>query len=230
MKKTAIFLLAAFVSCCLQACNDSDGDYAGHWAFATACPLDNNDYYFRLDDDSTLYPGDKSRMGVYQARENQRVIVFFNFLREAVSGYDRNIALYDVQEIDSGQTLTVETHEQADELPDARTSFFGARLNRNYLNLGIGFNASDLSKHLFYLVHNTVAELDPKNTLEGYLNLELRHEDGSDTGRDHSDRYVSFRLGDDFKALLEGQQGIILRVNTRMNGIRYIRIELPQEK
>lgn len=230
MKRTGLFLLAALAASGLQGCNDSDGDYAGHWAFTTVCPLEKGDYYFLLDDDSTLYPGDKSRIGAYQAREDQRAIVFFNFLHESVAGYDRNIALYDIQEIDSGQTLLVETQEQADALPDTRTSFIGARLNRNYLNLGIGFNASDLSKHRFMLVRNTVAEIDPENRAEGYLNLELRHDDGGDSGRDHPERYVSFRLGDDFKALLVGQQGIILRVNTRMNGIRHIRIELPQEK
>ena len=29
---------------------------------------------------------------------------------------------------------------------------------------------------------------------------------------------------------LEGKKGIILRVNTRMNGVKYIKIELPREQ
>lgn len=231
MKKNGLFLLTALTTLVFAACNDSDGDFAKNWAFASVCTLDNNDYYFRLDDEKTVYPSDKSRIGAYQAQQDTRAIIFFNLLKEGVAGYDHNVALYDVQDIYTGQTRIVTNEQEADELPDDMISFFGARVNSNYLNLGIGFHASDLSKHSFLLVRNTSTEPKPEDTKEGYLNLELRHDAAGDNdGYDYIDRYVSFRFDDDFKQLLEGQQGIILRVKTRLNGIRHILIELPREK
>ena len=62
-----------------------------------------------------------------------------------------------------------------------------------------------------------------------YQNLELRRDAHGDEGGYNYDRYVSFKL-DSFKEDLEGKKGIILRVNTRMNGVKYIKIELPREQ
>lgn len=118
-----------------------------------------------------------------------------------------------------------------EELPDAQTSYFGGSMNSNWLNVGIGFNASDLSKHKFLLVRNDFTQIDPDNKKEGYLNLELRHDAGTDTSGVYSydDRYVSFKL-DQFKEDLEGMNGIILRMNTRQNGVIYLQINMSKEK
>lgn len=231
MKKLGLFLITSLAAVFFAACNDSDGDYASQWAFVSVSPLANNDYYFRLDDGKTVYPGDKSRTGAYNAKADQRAIIFFNYLKDAAEGYDYNVALYGVQNIYSGETRTVSTETEVKELPTDRTSFVGAKLNDNYLNLGIGFNASDLEKHCFLLVENTFTQIASENKEEGYLNLELRHDaDGDTSGYDYMDRYVSFRFGDDFKALLKDKKGIILRVSTRLNGDQYIKIELYRAK
>ena len=74
-----------------------------------------------------------------------------------------------------------------------------------------------------------VTEIAPEYTEEGYLNLELRRDAHGDEGGYNYDRYVSFKL-DSFKEDLEGKKGIILRVNTRMNGVKYIKIGLPREQ
>ena len=203
------------------SCNDSDGDYPRLSAFASVKPLENNDFYFVLDDGKTIYPGDKSRIGSYKAEEGQRVVVYFNLLNNKVEGYDYNMALYYIQDIYSGETKVVTTQEELDELPDENTSFIDHFANRNYLNLCIGFNATDPSKHTFLLVRNDVTEIAPENKQEGYLNLELRHNDGGDKGQYNCKNfYASFKL-DEFKEDLKDKSGIILRINTRLNGIKY---------
>lgn len=226
MKNFGLFLLGALVLAALTACNDSDGDYARNGAFVTVKALAENDYFFELDDNKTAYPSDKTRIGAYNAVEGRRVVIYFNLLPASLPGYDYNIALYAVQEIYSGQTRVVSTEEELDELPDDKTSYIGYSLDGfNYLNLGIGFYATDLSKHKFLLVRNDVTELDPENKEEGYLNLELRHDAGGDTsGYDFMDRYVSFPL-DEFREELADKKGVVLRVNTRYNKVKYIRLK-----
>ena len=132
------------------SCNDSDGDYPRLSAFASVKPLENNDFYVVLDDGETVYPGDKSRIGSYKAEEGQRVVIYFNLLNNKVEGYDYNMALYYIQDIYSGGTKVVTTQEELDELPDENTSYIDHRANRNYLNLCIGFNATDLTNCLLY--------------------------------------------------------------------------------
>ena len=230
MKRFGFITLAVLTAVFFSSCNDSDGDYASSWAFASAETL-SNDYYFVLDDDKTVYPSDKSRVAGYKPEDDQRVIIFFNLLKTGVEGYDYNIALYDVRNIYTGETRIVTTQEEVEELPDAQTSYFGGSMNSNWLNVGIGFNASDLSKHKFLLVRNDFTQIDPDNKKAGYLNLELRHDAGTDTSGVYSsdDRYVSFKL-DQFKEDLEGMNGIILRMNTRQNGVIYLQINMSKEK
>ena len=228
MKRFGLFLLVTMAAAIFTSCDDSDGDYPRLSAFASVKPLENNDFYVVLDDGKTVYPGDKSRIGSYKAEEGQRVI-YFNLLNNKVEGYDYNMALYYIQDIYSGGTKVVTTQEELDQLKDDNTSFMGARLNSNFLTVGVGFNATDLTKHTFLLVRNDVTEIAPEYTEEGYLNLELRRDANGDEGGYNYDRYVSFKL-DSFEEDLEGKKGIILRVNTRMNGVKYIKIELPREQ
>lgn len=60
MKRFGFITLAVLTAVFFSSCNDSDGDYASSWAFASAETL-SNDYYFVLDDDKTVYPSDKSQ-------------------------------------------------------------------------------------------------------------------------------------------------------------------------
>ena len=230
MKRFGLFLLVTMAAAIFTSCNDSDGDYPRLSAFATVKTLENNDFYFMLDDGKTIYPGDKSRLGAYKAEEDTRAIIAFNLLNNKVEGYDYNMALYYIQDIYSGGTKVVTTQEELDELPDENTSYIDHRDNRNYLNLCIGFNATDLTKHTFLLVRNDVTEIAPENKHEGYLNLELRHDNGGDKGQYNCKNfYASFKL-DEFKEDLKGKSGIILRINTRLNGVKYKIIDLPKEE
>ncbi len=120
------------------SCNDSDGDYPRLSAFATVKPLENNDFFVVLDDGRRCTRATKSRIGSYKAEEAQRVIIYFNLLNNKVEGYDYNMALYYIQDINSGGTKVVTTQEELDALEDDKTSFKDARLNNNYSMSGSG--------------------------------------------------------------------------------------------
>lgn len=230
MKRFGLFILAAFTAIGFTSCSDSDGDYPRSWAFATVKTLENNDYYFVLDDGKTAYPGDKSRIGAYQAEEDGRAMIWFNSLHSTIESYDYNIALYLIKDIYTGETQTVTSQEELDELADQNTSYFGHASYGDFLYLQVGFNATDLSKHTFKLVYFPDAEIDPDNKREGYVNMEFRRDANGDEGRyNYEDRYVSFKL-DEFKELLKDKKGIILRMNTRLNGVKYIKIDLPKKE
>lgn len=111
MKRFGFITLAVLTAVFFSSCNDSDGDYASSWAFASAETL-SNDYYFVLDDDKTVYPSDKSRVAGYKPEDDQRVIIFFNLLKTGVEGYDYNIALYDVRNIYTGETRIVTSRKR----------------------------------------------------------------------------------------------------------------------
>lgn len=72
MKRFGLFLLVTMAAAIFTSCNDSDGDYPRLSAFATVKTLENNDFYFMLDDGKTIYPGDKSRRA-HTKRKRTRV-------------------------------------------------------------------------------------------------------------------------------------------------------------
>ena len=71
MKRFGFITFAVLTAVFFSSCNDSDGDYASSWAFASAETLNSNDYYFVLDDNKTVYPSDKSRVAGYKPEDDQ---------------------------------------------------------------------------------------------------------------------------------------------------------------
>ena len=59
---------------------------------------------------------------------------------------------------------------------------------------------------------------------EGYLDVELRHNSGSDLAGYTQWYYVSFDLTP-IAPLLEGKQGVTLKIKTQQNGTKYLRLE-----
>ena len=72
MKRFGFITFAVLTAVFFSSCNDSDGDYASSWAFASAETLNSNDYYFVLDDNKTVYPSDKSRVAGYKPEDDNR--------------------------------------------------------------------------------------------------------------------------------------------------------------
>lgn len=215
------------------SCNDDyDGDYPRYRPLITTVrTLDGSDYYLERDNGETLYPSDKTYVQNYKAEDNQRVVILFNLL-EKIPDYDYSIKLYDIENIFTGTSKTVNEASELDELGDAPTGFSVpyeeyCNLTHKWLTLSVVYAVSDNSKHSFTLIVNNVDT--PETTNEGYLDVELRHNAGGDTaGPDHR-FYISFDLSG-IADQMEGKKGVTLRIKTRENGTHYLKLDLPREK
>ena len=238
MKKFGLFLIAAIAVTAFTSCNDDDGDYPrNNPLITTVRTLDGGDYYFQRDNGETLYPGDKSRIPGYKAEDKQRAIIWFNLL-SGIQGYDYNIALYAVDNIYTGTSEVVSTPERLEELGDDPTGYPTAyenyfNLSKEWLTVYALYAVTDNSKHSFSVIVNDVPEVEPTaesgESDENYLDVELRHNaDGDLSGVDRG-YYLSFDLSG-IAERLEGKKGITLRIKTRENGTKYLKLDLPQEK
>lgn len=232
MKKFSLFLIAALPVLAFTSCNDdSDGDYPRYTPLITTVhTLDGNDYYFQRDNGQTLYPSDKSRVPGYKAEERKRALIWFNLL-EGIEGYDYNIALYAVDEIYTGTSEVVTDAARLEELGNDPTGFDSRlesfNLTKEWFTFYALYAVSDNSKHAFTLIVNETEE--PEQTNEGYLDVELRHNAGGDTQGYDKGYYISFDLSG-IAERLEGKKGVTLRIKTRENGTKYLKLDLPQEK
>lgn len=223
---TVLFLLPIFASC-----DKTDGNYANLFTICTVKQNTANDYYFILDDNTTLYPSDKSLISYYDAKDGQRVITRFRFSSVKTEGYTYSAKIYTIDNIYQNDATIVSAQEELDKLKDDKIDYYGYILSSlNYLNLGIGFAANDVSKHSFDLIRNDLSQIDPQYIKDGYLNLELRHNNDNDSSGSIHQTYISFKM-DALKSDLSGKIGIILRVNSlTQNKIKYYQIEFPKEK
>lgn len=239
MKKIGLFLLAAVAALGLNSCNTDSGDYASAQNLATVHTFGgiSSDYYFELDNGQTLYPSDRSRIGSYEAEEGARVIIYYTLLEEKKEGFDHTIKLYGIDNsLRWGQTATVASQEELNLLGNAATGVYQYNNSEgNYayyvtpkvLTLLIGYNASDYKKHTFSLVKPKFAEYAPEVTEDGYLNLELCHNDGGDKSTREVAEWMSFQLGN-FPDLA-GMKGVIIsmkKYGTEEDEIHTIKIDI----
>lgn len=234
MKKFSLFLIAATAVLAFTSCDDFedyDGDYPRYRPLITTVhTLDAGDYYFQRDNGQTLYPSDKSRFPGYKAEEKQRALIWFNLLSD-IEGYDYNIALYHAENIFTGASEVVSDPARLEELGNDPTGFDSRleafNLTKEWFTFYALYAATDNSKHSFTLIVNETEE--PEQTNEGYLDVELRHHAGGDTQGYDRGYYVSFDLSGIVERL-EGKKGVTLRIKTRENGTKYLKLDLPQEK
>lgn len=224
MKKHLFILFAALITAALlPSCNDSEGDYPEYWSFATVKTLDNNDYYFLLDDQKTAYPGDKTRIAGYEAKDGQRTVIYFNILPVQKQDYDNNIELYSIENILTKDAVTITTQEEMDEIGDDRIRVIKAWLAGQYLNITFEFPTSGSTKHFINVIEN---KLTPSETAtEGYLSLEFRHNAYNDTHGLLSSGIASFKI-DQLDTLTD--KGISLRIKNLQGEISYLQIELTK--
>ncbi len=213
----------ALAAVIMTACFDSNGDYPRYRpVWTTVHTLDNADYYFEHNSGETLYPGDKSRVGGYEATEGQRAIIAFNLLPEPAEGYDYNIALYSIRDILTKDPVTVTTQEQLDEIGDDRISILETQIGGGYLDIYFALNAG--SKHVLNLIVNQV---DTPQSLEGYTTVEFR-EKATDAVEGYTQEgYVSFRLGD-LDPAVSGSKGLYIRFKNLNGNIEYHKAEIPK--
>ncbi|MEG1863916.1 MAG: NigD-like C-terminal domain-containing protein [Alistipes sp.] len=226
MKKFGLLLLAATAALVFSSCNEEKGDYPAYANFVTVKSLDK-DFFLQLDNNKTVYPSDKTRLGVYDAKEGQRAIVYFNLLPQKVEGYDYNAALYLIQNIYTGTSRIIDQQAELDKASDDKIDLISRpQLNENYLMLAVGYPVHDNTKHSFELIQNKVTE--PGTKFEGYLNVELRHNAGGETQGSEGQYWTSYNL-DALKEAMKGMTGLTVRVNTQRNNVQYYKIDLPKK-
>ena len=239
MKKYLFILAAALTSAIvLSSCNDSEGDYPEFWSFATVKTLDGGGYYFQFDDQKTAYPGDKTRIAGYEAKEGQRVVIYFNRLPDQQPGYDDNIALYSIRNMRPDDVKVINTQEELDALGNDRTGIYlPARLKGDYLDIEILYPMTDYKKHTFTLASVNFPQVEPQADedlveqpdTENYVILELRHNADGDTNGYESRDLLSFRLGE-FHPKALGKKGVMIRTRSLTHGTIWFKVDFSEEK
>ncbi len=225
--KSLKFLLAILIATStLVSCNsDNDGDYPQYAPLITTVHTINGgtDYYFERDNGQTLYPSDKTRVADYVPTDMQRAIIYFNLLSN-IEGYTYNIALYSVEHIYTATAKVVTTQAEIDALGSSKVGVVdgATNLTEKWLTLLVSYTASYVEKHTFSLVKNELHA--PAEQEDGYLNLELYHNDGEDSNALFGQSYISFNM-EDLAADLVGKKGIIMRVLDLNGVVEYITID-----
>jgi len=236
MKNVWVGLLLAFIMVpFIQSCLDDNNDYPYPWmdadkgAIATIHAIDGKEvFYFLLDGDKKLYPGDLSRISsAYKWKDGQRVAVYFNLLKEEVAGYDYNGEIVYIDNILTKDIIPL-TEETADSIGDDRIDISQVTYSTNYVNIAFTFIGSENPKdlHMINLVRN---EIEGAEEDDDYLVVEFRHNAYDDPGRKTLTGFASFKL-----ALTEEEaekyKGLKIRTNTIYGGIKYEKYDFNEKE
>ncbi|KAA6329042.1 hypothetical protein EZS27_022114 [termite gut metagenome] len=195
-------------------------------AIATIKVIDDDNYYFGLDDGNTMYPADKTLVSNYKAKDGQRAFVYFDLTDKLkVEGYDYNIRVFGIEDILTKNIIPL-TEETTDSIGDDRINVVSIRLTKEYLTIQFQLlSANNPNKpHMLNLVQNLTIEEDEDGE---YLNLEFRHNAYGDAPMQLGENYVSFKLND---ALIAGKKGVKVRINTIYDGIVHKIANFPEEE
>lgn len=222
MKRIASFFLMLAFAAAAVSCTDTRVDQASLSSFVTVHLAPSVEgYYFETDNGKTIFPGDTSRIGAYQATEGQRAIIAFNLL-DNMPGYDYNAAIYGIGHIYSSPARVVSTEEELEAVADDPVQYLDGRLLGEWVTMTVRYAAFDCSKHKFYLIVNDVVA--SKETDEEYLDVELRHDDSDDPqGGQLYDTFVSFYM-EPIAGCLAGMKGIRIRYYDG-SVVRYAKID-----
>lgn len=204
---------------------------------------DNSDeekYYFKTDNGIKLFLVDNTITAKYDLVEGKRIIIYFSAIEDyskegnetlegALYGCDYGLRLFGVREVHASTAAVVTTEEEEDAIEDHAISYLYNNISfgGNYINLLLGARADDIDDVRFYLVDNQFEA--PSKSYEGYLNLELRYDRGTDEAMGLTyEEFVSLDVTP-FEEQLEGMDGVLLRVVTLNSGTVYIKVDIKDE-
>lgn len=167
MKKFAIIALCAFLLMPLtQSCLSKDDTY-DTVALVTVKVINGNSYYFLLDNGSTIYPGDVSRLETaYTPINGARALVYYLLMDQGVSGYTYNANVYQIYNI-STKTVVNLDDAASDTLGNNNVTIYNMWVGGGYLNVEFYVEMSGTASHSINLVNNMLVEHSAdKNELE----------------------------------------------------------------
>ncbi|MFI3248107.1 MAG: NigD-like C-terminal domain-containing protein [Rikenellaceae bacterium] len=225
MKKLLIIPTLIIAALAMTSCLNSDNsdNYISVNGFVTAFEdLDQEiGVAFRTDYGVKFYVSqNNTSVELSDVEPGDRKVVTGILYESKLDDYVFSGVLSSIQDVQSGEWLSVSTEEEYDALP-SDTPLVGIQSNTSltmgYLNIYVGFNGYDFSKAKFYLVEDLTL-MDTDNTIvDGYCYLELLvHNDESNISDDDDDvceGYVSFYLGD-LSDKLSNISGVMLRLTT----------------
>jgi hypothetical protein len=208
MKKLKLLLLVIGVglgSIMFNSCSDESGySLDDFWMdIVTIVPIDDNTFYLRMDDGTTLWPA-ASNVPFYKPKENQRALVNFTILSDSVEGfkYDHWIRINRIDEI--------LTKNIAEDLGNDNDSIYGTDpveivaiwTGDNYLNVYFKTYFGGTRKHYINLIPSS-----DENAM-----FEFRHNAYDDPETFKQGSFVSFNL-DSLDTFIEDNI-ITVKINT----------------
>ncbi|MDE6445410.1 MAG: NigD-like protein [Alistipes sp.] len=214
MKRIGLFFLTLAAAAGLASCNDSKYDGPTTSSVVTVRTLPG-DYYFVMDNNRTIYPGDKTRVSTYVPEDGERAVIYLSLLETPAEGYDFNAAIYAVGRITSASVEVIGTKEELEELKDDPTVVLKGQLVGDWINLIVRYAATstDPEKHKFRLVVNQTEE--SSDVRDDYLKLELYHDADGEVAGIYYDRYLSFNTNA-IRDLLADKEGVVITFHDGM--------------
>ena len=221
------FLLLFATMPLLQSCqNDWDDDEHSSLTIGTVRIIDGKDYYFYLDDNSKMYPGDTASINNYPLVEGQRAFIYFNLLDEKIDGYNYNAQINHIENILTKDIYSMPA-EKADSIGDDRINATNLWITGEYLNIQyqlLHSNDPD-KKHMLNLIVNEAS--DGANDKEGYITLEFRQNAYDDDFRTLGTGLVSFKLRN-IAEQMKGKKGLNIRFKSLNNGERFLTVDFKE--
>lgn len=236
MKK--ILLICALVTALATSCvkkNVGPTEFKSTYML-TVCESDDQEFglYFESDTHETLRViANNTTQDLTELENGARIAVLGIVDKSTTDDFDYTIEVFNIFDVIEGEYVAVDDAEADAAIADDNLSyiFSSVGLYKGYLNMLVGYKTADVENVKFRLVTNNVTE--PETTEEGFLNLELRYDDASSdddadvkatTSAKEYDDYLSFDL-EPIRDLLEGKDGIILRIKSVKSGTKYIKLE-----
>ena len=189
-------LLGVLLACGLSSCGDDKNEYYVPYSYAVGDMVvaEGHDPYIQLDDKTTLFPSNGTRLPGYLTKDGQRVIINFTYLDEQREGYDYYVLINDIDSVLVKNVIPI-TPETTDSIGNDPINILSMWTSDKYLTVQFEVRGLGREKHMMNLVRDYSLASNPDS--EGYLHLNLRHNRMNDPDIDHYLWGVaSFRLSD----------------------------------
>ena len=232
MKTLKLILFVALIAVpFLHSCDDDQGSYPDYASMCTVKVIDDNNYYFQLDNDDTVYPLDKSNIPYYstknddgESKDGKRTIIYYSKLDTKTEPYTNDIALYyGVIDILTKPIDVATTELELAEYGDDPIVIENGWTDNGWLNILFVINQGGYKSHRISMVDNKTISA-PEDMPEGYQYLELRHDDFNDLGV-YRDGYVSYKLSDEYNPEVTNKKGFYIKVSNFNGDVKYVTID-----